>query len=248
MIYNEQMNVPNNPLVTVIIPAYDEEQFLPSCLAAVERASRFVEAPVEVIVADNMSRDGTAAIAREWGARVVTVEERCLSVVRNRGAAAARGKYLVFIDADSTMSANFLEAVLAAMESGRYIGGGVSNIGTDRMSLGIGFSLCLLHILAAVLRISGVAFYTTREAFDAIGGFNEQRYAVEDIDFAYRLKRYGKRRGQRFKNLFRARVVTSTRKFDEFGDWHFIWRMPLLIGALLNRRQAAYELWYRPRR
>ena len=91
-------------------------------------------------------------------------------------------------------------------------------------------------------------FYTTPEAFRAIGGFNEKRYAIEDADFGFRLRRYGRKLGLRYKNLWSARVTTSARKFDEYGDW-FIFRRPFMVlRALLNDRHVAHEIWYRRRR
>jgi glycosyltransferase involved in cell wall biosynthesis len=236
------------PAFSIVIPAFDEERYLPKCLDAIDHAAAALGEPVEVIVVDNKSHDRTPEIARERGATVVTAEEKCLSVIRNRGAAAATGRYLGFVDADSLMSENMLVEIKAVLDSGRYVGGGVVNVTTDRMSLGIA-----LHFAAAVpafllTRLSGVLFYTTPEAFRAIGGFDESLYAIEDVDFAKRLRAYGRKKGLRYKNLTRAKVVTSARKFDEFGDW-FIFRRPgMVVKALLNNRKVAHEIWYRRRR
>ncbi len=238
----------SQPTFSIVIPAYDEEQYLPHCLDAIDRAAAQLGEAVEVIVVDNESRDRTAEIARERGARVVRVGEKCLSVIRNRGAAEATGKYLAFIDADSIMSSNMLAAIKRVLDSGRYVGGGVANVSTDRYSLGMFVSALALIPLVLWYRVSAVMFYTTPEAFHAIGGYNEQLLAVEDLDFGRRLKRYGKTRGQRYKNLFRGRVVSSARKADEYGDW-FLVRHPLMYYKLLrNDPKTAYDFWYRPRR
>ncbi len=236
------------PTFSVIVPTFDEEHYLPKCLDAIRRATAALGEPVETIVVDNMSHDRTPEIARELGAKVLEVEEKCLSIIRNRGAAAATGQYLVFIDADSVMADTMLVEVKRAMDTGRFVGGGVMNVVTDRLSLGIA-----VHLLAALpafllTRLSAVMFYTTPEAFHAVGGFDETRYAIEDADFAFRLKRYGRRRGLRYCNLWRARVTTSARKFDEFGDW-FIFRRPdMVLKAFFNNRKVAHEIWYRRRR
>lgn len=233
---------------SVVIPAFDEERYLPACLDAVERAAQRLGEPVEIVVVDNMSHDRTPEIARERGAKVVQVEEKCLSIIRNRGAGAASGRYLVFIDADSVMSDNMLVEIKKLLDSGRYVGGGVANAWTDRTSLGIVVLFLAALPVLLLTRMSLVVFYTTPEAFNAIGGFDEARYAIEDADFARRLKRYGRRRGLRYGNILRARVITSARKFDEFGDW-FVFRRPgLVIRALFNSRTAAHDIWYRRRR
>ncbi len=236
------------PLFSVIVPAFDEEAYLPHCLDAIGRAADRLGAPVEVIVVDNMSHDATARIARDWGARTVQTGVKCLSAIRNTGARTASGEYLVFIDADSYMSPNFLEATREVLAGGKHIGGGVANVRVSRWSLGIAVHYAAGVAAALVTRLSAVAFYTTREAFWAAGGFDEARIAVEDVDFARRLKRLGRRRGLRYKHLFNAHVTTSARKFDEFGDWAAFTHPGMIIGALLNRRKAAEQFWYRRRR
>ncbi|MDX9972759.1 MAG: glycosyltransferase [FCB group bacterium] len=236
------------PTFSVVVPAFDEERFLPHCLDAIEAAAKRLGEPVEIVVVDNMSHDRTRDIALERAAKVIQVEEKCLSIIRNRGAAVATGRYLCFIDADSFMSDNMLVEVKKAMDSGRYVGGGVMNVRTDRSSLGINVSMMAACAAFLLTRMSLVMFYTTPDAFRAVGGFNENLYAIEDADFGRRLKRYGRKQGLRYKNLWSARVTTSARKFDEFGDW-FIFRRPdKVFRALLNDRHIAHEIWYRRRR
>jgi len=238
----------SQPTFSIVIPACDEERYLPACLDAIDRAAGRLGEPVEVIVADNASLDRTAAVAGERGAQVVRVAEKCLSIVRNRGAEPATGKYLVFIDADSVMSDSMLVEVKRVMDSGRYVGGGVSNVRPDRMTVGLACSTIAFLPVILWAGVSAVMFYTTPEAFRAVGGFDETRYAVEDLEFGRRLKRYGRARGLKYKNLWREYVTTSTRKLDEFGHW-FLIRHPIKVCKLLrNDRDIAHEMWYRRRR
>lgn len=239
----------SSPTFSVIVPACDEEKWLPGCFDAIDRAVTELGEPVEVVVVDNLSRDRTAEIARERGAVVVEEEAKILSKVRNRGAAVATGKYLVFVDADTYMSPKMLAVIKDVFDSGRHVGGGVWNVRPDRISIGICFSL-LAFIPFAMwkVRTSCTLFYTTAEAFKAIGGFDESLYALEDADFGVRLKRLGKQRALRYKNLLRAHVVTSARKFDEFGDWFIVLHPIKVWKAFRNDRAIAHDLWYRPRR
>jgi hypothetical protein len=88
---------------SVVIPARNEETLLPRLLDTVEAARRAYRGGaerVEVIVADNVSTDGTVEVARARGTRVVSVEKRVIGAVRNGGARDARGEILVFVDAD----------------------------------------------------------------------------------------------------------------------------------------------------
>jgi glycosyltransferase involved in cell wall biosynthesis len=236
------------PLFSIVIPAFDEERFLPACLDAIDRATAALGEPVEVIVVDNDSRDGTAELARSRGARVVLESAKNLSVIRNRGAREAAGRYLAFIDADSVMSDNMLVEVRKVMKSGRYVGGGVLNVRTDRFSIGMVVSAVGFMPVVLYFGVSAVMFYTTPAAFQAVGGFDEHLYAAEDLHFGRKLKRHGRSLGLRYKNLLRARVTTSSRKLDEFGDWYVV-RHPLRVLRLLrNDRKLAHDVWYRPRR
>lgn len=236
------------PLFSVVIPACDEECFLPKNLAAIAAAQVSLGEAVEVIVVDNGSHDRTVAIAEDAGAIVVHEPRKCLSAVRNAGARAARGQYLVFVDADSCMSENMLVELRRAMASGRYIGGGMLNVKFDRNSLGIFCSTLAAFPIVMWLRTGMCLFFTHRDDFEAIGGWNEELYALEDVDFAQRLLKHGRTRGKRFKNVWRAQLTTSARKFDEFGDW-FIFRKPLTVfRAFRNDRQVAHDIWYRKRR
>ena len=238
------------PLFSIVVPAYDEERYLPRCLDAIHRSIAQLGEDVEIIVVDNESHDGTVAVAREHGARVVTETAKNLSCIRNRGAQAARGRYLVFVDADSYMSSAMLTEIRRVIDSGRYVGGGVLDVRPDRWSLGIFMHAVILGLAFLLFwrRLSVCLFYTTREAFEAVGGFNESLYAVEDIDFAHRLWRHGREKGLRYKNLITAHLVTSTRKFDEYGDWMAFRHPGKVFRALRNDRAAAHDFWYRRRR
>jgi glycosyltransferase involved in cell wall biosynthesis len=231
---------------SVIIPAFNEARFLPATLAAVRRAEDFLGEPVEIIVADNESTDATAAVAREFGARVITVDIHCIAAVRNRGAAAATGRYLVFCDADNCMSPNMLDAIRRKMDTGQYVGGGITHARYDRESRGIRLTHGLVNLGVRASGLSMFLFYTTPEAFWGAGGFDETRLSAEDFEFAKRLRGYGKSQGLRYANLAEGELVMSARKFTEYGDWA-IFRYPItFLKACFNDPDTAYELWYNP--
>src|SRR6266853_978654 len=111
---------------SVIIPAYNEEQYLPRLLDSIELARSNYSGgatAVEVIVADNDSTDHTAEIALARGARVVKVAKRRIAAARNGGARAGAGEILCFIDADSAIHPQTFDEVDGAMKSGRYVWG-----------------------------------------------------------------------------------------------------------------------------
>lgn len=236
------------PKFSVIVPAFNEETYLPRSLGAIRKAEKQLGESVEIIVGDNLSTDRTADVAREYGARVVNVETKCISAVRNQAAAAATGKYLAFTDADNEVTENIFLELDRVLGSGEYIGGGVLHAPYERRSLGLNLTQ---FCITANLRLFGVSmflFYMPAEVFREVGGFDEKRLANEDMEFALRLKRFGKARGLKFSNLTTAGVVLSARKFDEYGDWAVV-RHPILFAkAFLNHPEVTYELWYRPRR
>jgi hypothetical protein len=146
------------------------------------------------------------------------------------------------------MSENLLVEVKRVLDSGRYVGGGVSRTRYDRESWGIRVTHAIVQTSLSFAGLSMFLFYTTAEAFVAAGRFNEKLLCTEDFDFAKRLRALGRRRGLRYKNLRSAYLVKSSRKFGEFGDWVMLLRPILTIKAALNDKRTARMLWYEQRR
>jgi glycosyltransferase involved in cell wall biosynthesis len=119
----------DTPSLSVIIPAFDEERYLPATLQAVENSALLLRSRdgvnTEVIVVDNNSADATAKVARSFGARVVAESEHNIALVRNCGAATAQGRVLVFIDADTHIPAGLLQRIHQVFAAPGYVGGAV---------------------------------------------------------------------------------------------------------------------------
>ncbi len=221
-----------DPVISVVIPAHNEEAYLGPCLEAVGAAAVGLNEEVETVVVLNRCTDGTEAVAASHRARTIEDDSRCLAAIRNRGVAAARGKIIVTCDADSRIHPNMLRAVLREIADGA-VGGGVP-VRFDRSSMGIAFTAGLLDLMVSITGLSCGAFWTTREGFEAVEGFDESKPMSEDIDFARRLKLWGKPRGATYRTLKKAPLMTSSRKFDAFGDWSFLKMM--FVDALRIRR------------
>ncbi|MGF1451603.1 MAG: glycosyltransferase [Opitutales bacterium] len=231
-------------MISVVIPAHNEERYLGDCVASVTEAASQADSEVEVIVVLNRCTDGTEAIARSWDARLVHEPARNLSMIRNAGARAARGELLVTIDADSRMSPNMLSEVERRLCNPSVVGGGVM-VKLERWSIGIFASLLVLLPFVAWYGVSAGMFWCRKRDFDAVGGFDEGLVSVEDVDFGRRLKRYGRTNGMRYHTIWNADIVTSARKFDRFGDW-FLVRDPMICVRAFRgtHRGIADRLWY----
>jgi glycosyltransferase involved in cell wall biosynthesis len=229
--------------LSLVVPAHDEAAYLPRLLDSIPS-----DPGLEVIVADNASTDATAAIATARGCRVVPVERRIIAAVRNAGAAAARGEFLAFVDADSSIHRDTRAAIIAALTD-RRVAGGATGVTMDRWSLGIAATYALFLPLVWITGLDTGVLFCRRADFLALGGFDERRHYAEDLDFVLRLRRLGRSRGQRMVRLRHARATTSARKFDRYGEWHYF---PLLLRlglGVLVRPYAAPAVvrryWYR---
>jgi len=239
------------PRFSVVIPAYNEERLLGRLLDSLDvaRTAHGHADAIEVIVADNVSTDRTAEIAANRGCRVVSVEKRVIGAVRNGGARAARGEFLAFVDADSQVHPRTFIEIDKALATGRVVGG-ATGATLERRSLGIALVyLTLVPIALFTGMDTGVVFVRKRD-FEQIGGYDESRLVAEDIAFLLALKRLGKTRGQRLKRVTRAKVIVSTRKFDEFGDWHTLALVGEGLRHLAGRKPTDFtdKYWYKPKR
>ena len=238
------------PRVSLIIPARNEEDYLPRLLDTVEVArGNFCRGPeaVEVIVADNLSTDRTAEIASKRRARVIPVEKRLIAAVRNGGAGAARGEILAFLDADSQMHPHTFNAIERCLDTGKVVGG-ATGVHMERMSLGIAVTYALFMPFVWITRMDTGVVFCRSEDFKAVGGYNERLSFAEDVRFLMDLRHLGRSRGQRLHRLRSVKAIASTRKFDQFGDWHYLTGFSRGLYWLVFARQAGREFaqkyWY----
>jgi glycosyltransferase involved in cell wall biosynthesis len=234
----------------VVIPAYNEEAYLPATLAAAREAMSEVAAefgPGELVVVDNNSRDRTAEVAHEHGAdRVVFEPHNQIARARNAGAAATTAEWLVFLDADTRLTASLLRQGLAALASGTVAAGG-ARVAMDReVTPMVAWIVRLWDRVATTFTYAaGSFFFTRRDAFEAAGGFDETVYAGEEVWLAKRIKVWAKKRGLAFRVLPEP-VVTSARKSDWFSTKDFLAQLAVIFlipGATRSRRLCA--IWYR---
>jgi glycosyltransferase involved in cell wall biosynthesis len=241
------------PAISLIIPCYNEAAFLPRLLTSVDAARQAFAGgagAVEVIVSDNASTDGTAQLAADHGCRVVSSTVRRIGAVRNAGAAVARGEIVAFIDADSQIHVDTFNVIAAFMARPDVIGGSTGAT-MERWSAGIALTYAMfVPIVWATTMDIGVVF-CRRADFDAIGGYDASMQFAEDVKFLWDLRRRGRPDGRRLVRARAVKVIASTRKFDTFGDWHYVTLFLKSPWHLLNRRARhafADQYWYKPDR
>ncbi len=232
------------PRISLIVPAHNESAFLPSCLEAARQATERANIALEIIVVLNRCTDGTQEIALRHGCRIIVEDAKNLSVIRNAGIAAAVGEIIVTCDADSRMHPDSFLEIVRLLDSGKYVGGGAM-IYPERWSVGIIASGISVLPYLAFTGVSFGLFWFHKRDFDEIGGFDTRFVSVEDLDFARRLKAHGKKSGGSWGTLFRAALITSCRKFDQFGDW-YLFRNPAFVRKVFrgDDRKAADQFWY----
>ncbi|MGE0874799.1 MAG: glycosyltransferase [Burkholderiales bacterium] len=237
---------------SIVVPAFNEEQLLPATLARIHAATRaFAGAhDWELIVCDNNSTDRTAEIAHGAGARVVFEPVNQIGRARNRGAAAAAGDWLVFVDADSQPSPGLFGDMLRAVERGDCLAGG-STIAAASVAPAFRFGIRAWNALSRLNRWAAGSFmFCDAAAFRELAGFSDELYASEELELFRRLKRVARARRQRIVILHRHPLATSDRKLRLYG-WRehaaFFGRM-LLRPRRTLRSAAACRIWYDGRR
>ena len=197
-----------------------------------------------MIVVDDASTDRTGTIAEEHGAALVSVAHRQIAATRNSGAQKANGDFLIFVDADTIVNEVVVRSAVAALRGGAAGGGAAVEFdGTVPL-----YARLLLPVLVWSFRATGLAagcfLFCTRNAFVAVGGFDETFYGAEELVMSQALKRHGK------FVVLRQAVMTSGRKLRT----HSVCEVLMVIGRLALRGSRAVkqrqgmELWYAERR
>lgn len=231
-------------MLSFVVPAYNEEALLGRTLAALDDAGRASGLPFEVVVVDDASTDRTAAVAREHGARVVSVNHRQIAATRNAGAREARGDLFIFVDADTVVTADAVRAAVEAMRGGAA-GGGCAFRFDGRVPL---YGRALAAVAVPLYRVLGLAsgcfLFCTRDAFHAAGGFDERLFGAEEAAMSRALGRVG-----RFVVL-RETVTTSGRKLRAHSAREVLGVLLrlALAGPRSVRRREGLDLWYGARR
>jgi glycosyltransferase involved in cell wall biosynthesis len=235
------------PRISVLIPAFNEEAQLPLTLRSVrESFAEIGETAYEIIVCDNNSTDATTAVAQEHGARVVFEPHNQIARARNTAAERSVGEWLIFLDADTRLNADLLAATLRLLQAGGVCGGG-SVVRFDVVKLAplhAGLMWLWNTISVQLSLAAGSYIFCPRQAWEAVGGFDQTIYAGEEIFFSRKVKRWGRERQLRFIVIAGSPIVTSSRKLEWYGQWKMLGHILRMIRPGAIRKRENCGLWY----
>ena len=239
--------------ISIVIPAFNEEQLLGQTLAhinTVRQAFTQADCESELIVCDNNSTDATASVARAAGAVVVFEPLNQIGRARNRGAEAATGDWLLFVDADSHPSAELFGEVAEHIMSGKCMAGG----STVRLEAGYPVGSFVTGLWNGLSRwrrwLAGSFIFCEAAAFRKIGGFSRELFAGEELDLSQRLHTLAKEMGRTIVILHRHPLYTSARKMRLYSTREYLWfvlRVAFRPTGAIRSREACH-IWYDGRR
>jgi glycosyltransferase involved in cell wall biosynthesis len=223
------------PFISIIIPAHNEEELLPSTLEALRRQNY---PTFETIVVTNGCTDRTAEVVRGKCDQLIELEERGLGPARNTGGAQARGELLIFLDADTILEPNALRIIAKSFKPSHAAGTlrGVPDVPRWSYKL-IYFLKNFVHQSHAHHGSSGVIL-CWKKHFDAVGGFDNELYLRENSDLMKKLRRFGG-----YKYISSTPAITSMRRYDKTGtaEMVLLWMRVWVLSNFSDIRNQTYE-------
>jgi glycosyltransferase involved in cell wall biosynthesis len=201
------------PLVSVVLPVFNGQRFLAQ---AIESVLAQTWSPVELVVVDDGSTDGSAEIARRYPVRYVHQENAGVAAARNRGIAESGGELVSFIDQDDLWLERKLELQVEALARDPEAG-----ICVCRFDMFVEPGVQSPDWLPAVLLEESQRGYQVgtllvrREVLDAVGGFDTSYFAANDTDWFLRTRELGVKVAVVDEPLQRYRVHDENASFAQ---------------------------------
>ncbi|MFC7369669.1 TIGR04283 family arsenosugar biosynthesis glycosyltransferase [Vreelandella zhaodongensis] len=221
-----------SPKLSVVIPMLNEAAGIEAALAALQPLR---ESGVEIIVVDGDSTDNSVALATPLADTLLTSSPGRARQM-NLGAEHARSAALLFLHADTRLPEGGCKLISQALETHAW---GRFDIHLEGKSRWLPLVSILMNLRS---RLSGIAtgdqgMFVRRGPFEAIGGFPTQQL-MEDIELSKRLKALSP------PACLRTKVISSGRRWDQFGAWKTIrlmWRLRYRYWRGVSATQLAKE-------
>ena len=240
----EQERMNTRPLVSVVIPCFNQARFLPLSLGSVHAQNW---PSIESIVVDDGSTDDTSVVAHSHGAKIVVRQEnRGLSAARNAGLAAARGEYVLFLDADDELLPDAVRSgveVLARNQGIAGVGRRSLPVDADGRPLPVTYPPMRSPDLYAellsnnVVWTPGAAFFRT-DSIQALGGFPLTHSPAADYAVLLALARRG-------QLIIDPRGVVRYRKHDSNMSHNPMLMLLATLGTLHHERRFMPRQYWR---
>ncbi|MBS7611871.1 glycosyltransferase [Candidatus Bathyarchaeota archaeon] len=223
--------------VSIVIPTLNEEKYLPRLLKSI-RVQK-TECKFEMIIVDGFSSDRTVDVAKQFSATVLIVKSN-IAEARNIGGLYAKGRFLLFLDADTAIPQGFLSNLKYLLEDGvkcaifrpeplEYAESLFVRIGYT-----LGWILCRLRLTNPCY----MGLVIERGIFISIGGFDTRLIYSEDLDFLWKVSRIVKVYYPK-----RLSIYSSTRRWMKNGRLRFseCFKMALRVIQYMILRKSGME-------
>lgn len=226
----------SSPLVSIIIPVFNNLALTRTCMESLARVPAKVEC--EIIVVDNASTDGTAEYflkqKQDGVLRVITNStNHGFAYACNQGARAAKGSFLLFLNNDTQVTDGWLAAMVKTAQQSKAGAVGAKLLYADGtiQHAGIGFingipdhphrhataDLPAVNEQRELDMVTGACLMTPRDLFLSLGGFDEVfRNGVEDIDYCLRVRASGR------KVIYEPKAVVYHLEGQSSGRFYFV--------------------------
>lgn len=223
--------------ISVIVPSYNEEKYIEKTLRSIK--SQRTGFKYEIILSDSHSTDKTVKIASKYADKMVTDKQRGIFRARNNGAAAARGKLLVFIDSDTRILPDYLEEIgkkfiacssLAAASFGFKFSGQTPAVILAEELVN---DYLIMRSRFGIATLPGFNTAVLAEKFRKMGGYKD--VYLEDVRFSRDIEKIG-----RIEYFGEKKAITSSRKLENMGligSLRYYFELDLLEGGNKTRAE-----------
>ncbi|MBI4973382.1 glycosyltransferase [Candidatus Roizmanbacteria bacterium] len=237
------------PFFSIIVPTLNEEHFLPLLLSDLERQK---EKNFEVIIIDGASADKTEEIAKEFSKKLelsfFQVKKRNVSFQRNLGAQKSNGAFMVFLDADSSVSPYFtkkLHSYILRTKGLVFLPAIAPDEVNSQTKVVFNFTNFIVEMSQSIGRpfSSGGSMIFERNFFHFIGGFPENVFMSEDHQIIQKAYKHGVK--ARFMRGIKVKM--SMRRMKKEGELKLLYKYVLtaaqyLIKGKIDKKIIEYQM------
>lgn len=184
-------------LISVVIPAYDEEKNISKCIESL--LCQDFQDRYQIIVVDNNSTDNTLLIAKTYPVKVITENQKGVAYARQAGFNLAEGEIIASTDADTIVPKDWLSKIHSLLRDDAYIGVTGPFLFYDRGKIWNRLARIISPIMILLDKMlnrgksnfNGMNFAIKKNIFKKVGGFNKELQFGEDINLAKKAHAYG---------------------------------------------------------